>query len=98
MNYTCDIDVAGVWAAVVTQGDFSAFRYERRWHVAHVGRRERSYREEVPALVGALGAGLLALPHVPPGIGDALGNPIFLVRDADEISLRATIDRVLAPA
>jgi hypothetical protein len=99
MNYSCDIDIYSLWAELLTGVDLHDFRYEWRYHSAHVGRRAaRRYRRTKEELRQVLGAGLLLTPELPPLFREAMGDEIFLVRHADEQSLKEMIALILEPA
>lgn len=95
MNYACDADIYQLWARVLLFEDTSDFVQQTRYHAAHVARRPR-HRYRIPErdVPGLLGPALMAAPPVPPGIGDAMGTPIFLVRHADEAALLRFIHQI----
>ncbi len=39
MNFACDIDVYKLWAKLLVTGNVKDFRFERKYHAAHVSRR-----------------------------------------------------------
>lgn len=96
MNYACDVDLYGLWADVVTGRSTTQFGYEPRYHAAHVGRRNEEYRLGVPEAKAVLGSALMSMPPVPRLFGETMGDPIFLIRHAEEAELRTTMDQLLA--
>jgi hypothetical protein len=91
MNYTCDLDVFGLWADVVTGRDLSGVKYEHRYHAAHVGRRNVPYKLPRQEVAKTLGPALMADLDVPGVIGETMGNPTFLIRHADRTELQRLI-------
>lgn len=92
MNWSCDVDVYRLWAKAVVGRDLSTFTFERKFHVAHVGRRaELRYRLSHDALVTALGPSLVAHRTLPHALAGAMGDDVYLLRDPDEASLRERI-------
>ncbi len=82
MNYSADIDVYRLWARVVTGDSLADFKYERKYHVAHVSRRwNRPYRHTPGEIANVLGARLLVHHHMPRAFAGAMGDEAFLVRD-----------------
>lgn len=99
MNFACDVDLYRLWAEVVTGADTSGFSYERKYHAAHVSRREgRRYRYDHDELVARLGPALVACPWVPPSIAWAMGAPLYIVRHPDVAELHRLIALVHEPA
>ncbi|MEJ7734025.1 MAG: ATP-grasp domain-containing protein [Polyangiaceae bacterium] len=99
MNYAGDIDVYALWAAVIAGDSPGAVEYERRFHVAHAGRRQaRSYRHPHDALLPMLGATLLETRAVPPAFAATMGDVAYLLRHPDLDAVRAAIADVQAPA
>ena len=85
MNFACDADIYRLWARVVAAEDVLDQPSDARYHAAHVARRPgRPYRVPEAAVPALLGPALVGSPPVPPGIGQAMGTPIFLVRHEDE--------------
>lgn len=88
MNYGADLDVYDLWARVLSGDDLSSFTYERRYHVAHVGRRrDARYELGVDALRRELGATFLLSRPMPEVLSGAMGNEMVLLRHEDEATL-----------
>ncbi len=95
MNWTCDFDVYRLWAKAVTGQSLDGFTYERKWHVAHVGRRhEVRYRLGHDALVGALGPTLIWSRPMPPVLAGAMGDTVYMLREKSEAKLLEAIELV----
>lgn len=81
MNAACDIDVYALWAAVIAGRDLSGFRFERRYHTAHAGRRTgRRYRHDDAALQRQLGSTLLVSRPAPAAFAATMGDFVYLLR------------------
>lgn len=92
MNAACDIDVYGLWAAAVLGRDLSDFRFERRYHTAHAGRRaDRRYRIDTATLRRELGSTLVAEHSIPPQFADTMGDTMFLLRHSELPALERAI-------
>ncbi|RYZ07546.1 MAG: carboxylate--amine ligase [Myxococcales bacterium] len=99
MNAACDIDVYQLWAQIIAGRDVSGFRYERRFHTAHAGRRaERRYRLSDAQLRAELGAALFAEHGVPAAFADTMGDVAYLLRHADLQAVLRGIRLVQSPA
>lgn len=97
MNAACDIDVYELWAKIMAGEDVSDFRFERRYHTAHAGRRaERSYRLPDPQLRAELGEMLYAEHGIPAAFADTMGDVAYLLRGADLASVLRGIHLVQA--
>lgn len=97
MCQACEIDVYALWAAVIAGERLGDFRYERRYHTAHVGRRhDRRYREPHGGLVAALGATLTAIHTVPAAFAATMGDVAYLLRHRELAPLLAAVERVRA--
>lgn len=95
MNWSCDIDVYKLWAQVVTGKDLSGFRYERLFHIAHVGRRTGvTYRLDHEALLRELGVSVVWHHAMPPVLAGAMGDYIYMLREKNEAKLLELIGRV----
>jgi biotin carboxylase len=92
MNAACDIDVYELWASVMLGRDLSGFRFERRYHTAHAGRRaERRYRLDTTELRRELGATLVCERPIPPPFTDTMGDTMFMLRHAELPALERAI-------
>lgn len=80
-NYAHDIDVYGLWADMVTGADLEGFRYEARYHAAHVARRDQHrYRRAPDELLALLGPALMHHRRIPAPINHAMGDDLYLLR------------------
>ena len=91
MNWACDIDLYRLWARSVVCGE-SHFDYERKYNVAHVGRRqsirylrshEEALREVSPLLVTHM--------QFPKLFRVAMGDYAYFLRHPDMAALQAAI-------
>jgi hypothetical protein len=97
MNFACDIDLYDLWARVMAGEAVAPLSVERAYHAAHVGRRGHGYAVPADEVSRVAGSALLARPWVPAGLS-LMGNPIFLIRHADEGALHDLAGRLLTPA
>jgi hypothetical protein len=98
MNYACDFDVYGLWAAVIVGDSLDGFSYKRKFHTAHAGRRrERAYEHPPEALAGELGDTLVAVAAVPDAFAVTMGNTAYLLRHPRLEPLLDAIRRVQQP-
>ncbi len=97
MNWACDVDVYALWARMVAGESLQGFRYERRFHAAHVGRRD-ARRYIVPSAEAAarLGSSLMWHGRMPRVFAGAMGDEAFLFREADESRLLTLIANLSA--
>lgn len=92
MNFSADVDVYKLWAAMLVGDPLEGFTYERKFHVAHVARRfGRNYRVPHDELVRQLGDRLMVHRQMPPVLAGAMGDEVFMIRDADFGRLREAI-------
>ncbi len=95
MNFSADVDVYRLWAAVLTGDPLENFTFERKYHVAHVGRRwGRPYLLHHEELVRRLGDRLLVHRQMPQAFAGAMGDEMYLVRDADFGRLQQAIQLI----
>ena len=92
MNFSADVDVYKLWARVLTGDPADDFKYERKYHVAHVARRYgRNYHVPHEELVRQLGDKMMVHRHMPPVLAGAMGDEVFMIRDSDFGRLREAI-------
>jgi len=97
MNAACNIDLFDLWAAVLSGAAVGGFRYERRFHTAHAGRRNgRSYRLTGPELERSLGDTLFAVEAVPDAFASTMGNVAYLLKHPDLSVLQQAVAQVHA--
>lgn len=94
MNFSADIDLYDLWARVLLGEEVPAVATAGRYFAAHVGRRPRPYRLPATSVAAALGGGFLAAPRVPEGLR-LMGDPIFLLRHAEEAEVQRLARLVL---
>lgn len=95
MNYSADIDVYRLWAAVLTGDRLDGFRYERKYHVGYASRRRgRPYRRSHSELVEMLGNRLLVHREMPRAFASAMGDEMYLIRDPDERRMHAGLAEI----
>lgn len=98
MNHACEVDVYDLWAAVMLGDSLDDFAYERRFHVAHAGRRdERAYALSPEALTRALGDTLVLVESIPAAFASTMGNTMYLLRHPQIAPLLSAIKRVQQP-
>ena len=98
MNAASEIDVYALWAAVLAGRDASGFRFERRYHTAHAGRRAgRRYRHDAAELKRQLGSTLLVERPIPPAFAATMGDMMYLVRHRELSELKRAIALVQQP-
>jgi hypothetical protein len=92
MNLACEIDVYALWAATLAGRDSSGFRFERRYHTAHAGRRAgRRYRYDPAELHRELGSTLVVERPIPPAFAATMGDMMYLLRHPDLSELKRAI-------
>jgi hypothetical protein len=97
MNFGSDIDVYKLWAKLITTGDVSDFKYERKYHAAHASRRYGvQYKLSHNDLLNALGSTLMVYREMPPVFAGAMGDYVYLLRHADFNVLKEAISLVHA--
>lgn len=98
MDWACDIDLYRVWARSVVCGE-SHFDYERKYHVAHVGRRAgASYRYGHEAVLAELAPLLVAHLPFPKVFSAAMGDYVYFLRHGDLKTLLEAVAFVERPA
>ena len=98
MNHACDVDVYGLWAAVILGESLDAFSYERKFHTAHAGRRrERAYAHSPEALPGLLGDTLVLVEPIPDAFATTMGNTMYMLRHPQLDALLAAVKMVQQP-
>lgn len=92
MNYSSDIDIYSLWAKVVTGRSVDGFKYQRRYHCAHLSRRfGRDYRIPHEELLRKLGPALVASREIPPVLAAAMGDWMYMVRYSEQAELEQAI-------
>ena len=92
MNFSADIDVYRLWARMLTGDALTGLQYERRYHVGYVSRRDRfRYVLTADEVRQRVGPRLLLHRPVPRAFSGAMGDELFLIRDADEARLQEDI-------
>jgi hypothetical protein len=97
MNWAGNIDVYSLWARALAGERLDSIVYDRKYHVAHAGRRrERSYRLNHDELVRELGAMLVAVEPIPAAFADTMGDTMYMLRHTELPPLRDAIRIVQA--
>ncbi|HEX2872260.1 MAG TPA: hypothetical protein VHP33_13405 [Polyangiaceae bacterium] len=98
MNAACEVDVYALWAATIAGRDLSDFRFDRKYHTAHAGRRvDRRYRHDSAELKRRLGATLVVERPVPAAFAATMGDMMYLLRDQHLEDLMRAIALVQEP-
>lgn len=86
MNYASDIDVYNLWARILSGEDVARnFKYDLKYHVAHVGRRRGvSYAFEPDELVQRLGDLLILHRPIPDVFKPSMGDEMYILRHKDK--------------
>jgi len=91
MNWACDIDLYRLWARSVVCGE-SRFDYERKYNVAHVGRRESiRYRRSHEEALREVAPLLVAHMQLPKLFRVAMGDHVYFLRHPELPPLQAAI-------
>jgi hypothetical protein len=99
MNHACDFDVYALWAAVMMGDLLEDYRYERKFHTAHAGRRhERVYAVSPETLREQLGDTLVLVQSVPDAFASTMGNTMYMLRHRQLAQLLDAIKLVQLPA
>lgn len=97
MNYSADIDLYKIWARLLVHNE-STLKYERKHHVAHVGRRdEQNYRLSHEQIMNGLGVKFVHHPHMPHLWRAVMGDSIYLIGDPELGTLQRAIAALEAP-
>jgi hypothetical protein len=97
MNWAGNINVYSLWARALAGERLDSIVYDRKYHVAHAGRRrERSYRLNHDELVRELGAMLVAVEPIPAAFADTMGDTMYMLRHTELPPLRDAIRIVQA--
>ena len=98
MNHACDFDVYALWAAVMMGDLLEDYRYERKFHTAHAGRRhERAYALSPATLRERLGDTLVLVESVPDAFASTMGNTMYMLRHRQLAQLIDAIKLVQLP-
>jgi len=96
MNYGADIDVFSAWARLVLHGD-NKLDYRRRYHAAHIGRRDHiQYKHPHAAVLDRLGPALVHHVHLPTEDVAALGNQAYIIRHESHEEMEALVHYIEA--
>jgi hypothetical protein len=91
MNYSADIDLYRTWARLVVHNE-NKLTYERKYHVAHVGRRdEQQYKLNHEQITNGLPVKFVHHPHMPHLWRAVMGDTVYLIGDPEEQRLRRAI-------
>ncbi|MDF3066613.1 MAG: Carbamoylphosphate synthase large subunit [Polyangiaceae bacterium] len=99
MNAACDVDVYELWGKIMAGEDVRDFRFERRYHTAHAGRRAgRRYQLSDPELRAELGEMLFAEHGVPAAFADTMGDVAYLLRHVELAGVLRGVQLVQTPS
>lgn len=94
MNYAADIDIFAAWARLIVFGDHG-LKYERKFHAAHVGRRDKlRYRHSHADTLARLGPALVNHARLPIEDRAALGDECYIIRHESFDELMALIQYI----
>lgn len=97
-NYACDFDIYAIYAAMLS-GQLDSLNYERKYHVAYVGRRSQfDYRNSNADVYSTLGSSVLTAAAMPDVFSAAMGNYYFIIRHKELNALRDAIAFIEEPA
>ncbi len=97
MSAAFEVDIYGLWAAMLSGRDTREMVCERHYHTAHAGRRAgRGYRLNERQLELELGGTLLAVRAVPAAFSVTMGDVAYLLRDPSLERVRHAIALVQA--
>lgn len=98
MNFACDIDLYAAWARMVVRGDAGLGRWQRKYHVSHVGRRRHlAYSHSHEDIQRTLGERLVHHGEVPQAFSPAMGDYCYLLRTPELDQLQSDIELCGAP-
>ena len=95
MNWSADVDLYRAWAQLVMQGSCEIHLPERKYHVAHVGRRDGAhYKLHHDQIMNQLGVKFVHHPPMPRLWAPVMGDTVYIVGDDDLDRLTNAIRRV----
>jgi hypothetical protein len=94
MNYSADVDLYKVWARLVVHNE-NELKFERKYHVAHVGRRDEArYKLSHEQVIKDLPVKFVHHPHMPPLWRPVMGDSVYLIGDPKLETLKRGIEMV----
>jgi hypothetical protein len=91
MNYSADLDLYKVWARLVVHNE-NKLEFTRKYHFAHVGRREEHrYRLSRDVVSTRLPVKFVHSPHMPHLWRAVMGDTVYLIGDPDLDTLKRGI-------
>jgi hypothetical protein len=94
MNYSADLDLYKIWARLVVHNE-NALKFERKYHFAHVGRRdEAKYKLNHEQITKDLPVKFVHHPHMPHLWRPVMGDSVYLIGDAKLETLRRGIEMI----
>jgi len=98
MNYSADIDLYRTWARLVVHNE-NTLNYERKYHVAHVGRRDgQNYRLSHEQIMKEMPVKFVHHPHMPHLWRPVMGDQVYLIGDPSMDKLKRAIEAIEAAA
>lgn len=94
MNYSADLDLYRVWARLMVHNE-NELKYERKYHFAHVGRREEGrYKLSHEQVLSKLPLKFVHHPPMPELWRPVMGDDVYLVGDPDLLKLKRGIELI----
>lgn len=98
INYAADIDIFAVWARLLLYGE-NKLDYRRKYHAAHVARRDHlRYRHDHAAVLAKLGGALVNHTRLPVEDRAGLGDECYILRHEDMEQMKEFIAFIEAKA
>jgi biotin carboxylase len=98
MNYAADLDIFDAWARLLARGE-NKLAYSRKYHAAHVGRRDAlRYAHGHIAVLDRLGPALVHHARLPEEDRAGLGDECYIIRHENFDELKALIAYIEAKA
>jgi hypothetical protein len=95
MNWSAEVDLFRAWAQLVVRGQCDIHLPERKYHVAHVGRRDGAkYRLHHDQVMNGLGVKFVHHPPMPRLWGPVMGDTVYILGDPDLQTLREAMHKV----
>ena len=94
MNYSADLDLYKVWARLVAHNE-RALKFERKYHFAHVGRRdEAKYKLNHDQVMKDLPVKFVHHPEMPQLWRPVMGDSVYLIGDPKLETLKRGIEMI----
>ncbi|OGS47847.1 MAG: hypothetical protein A3J79_14545 [Elusimicrobia bacterium RIFOXYB2_FULL_62_6] len=91
-NYACDIDMYGTWAKMMARGE-TRLEYERKYHCAHISRKNRlNYRRTHEEILARFGDLVVHNESLPPMLARAMGDYVYIVRSGHASVIKDAVE------